>query len=333
MGKELYVTIKYNVLGSVDAKKLITGADEGDLRIIAALFMLSGADGGTAVSAKSLCELLGADMSDVKGSLKFWRGAGIVECGEKAERIEDHSAADAACKNTEKIKTAHKNGVIQQSSTLEQYSSAELADIMEKKVVSACLIEEAERIYGKIFRTYDTSILVGIVDRLGFDEEAVLTILHYTVNVKGKKTLRYAETLAMQLYDEGITETADVMARIEKMENSEAVISKIRAMYGMGDRALTTTEKKHFGKWTETFGYDMDVIRMAYDITVDNTQKPTPRYTNGILERWYADGVRTAEDAKRYLEKQSGGEAKLGKSFDADDFFEAALRRSYEDMN
>ena len=67
---------------------------------------------------------------------------------------------------------------------------------------------------------------------------------------------------------------------------------------------------------------------------MDNTQKPVPKYTNAILERWYSEGLRSAEEIKRYIERQS--EERSGgavvKSYDTDDFFEAALQRSYEEL-
>ena len=51
-------------------------------------------------------------------------------------------------------------------------------------------------------------------------------------------------------------------------------------------------------------------------------------YANKILERWFADGYKTVADVDAaladYKRKKSGGS-----SFDVDEFFEAALRRTY----
>ena len=75
---------------------------------------------------------------------------------------------------------------------------------------------------------------------------------------------------------------------------------------------------------------------MAYDITIDKIHEPAPKYVNGILESWYADGLYTAADIEQYISSQkSGANAKGGydKSYDTDDFFEASLRRSYEEFD
>ena len=54
-------------------------------------------------------------------------------------------------------------------------------------------------------------------------------------------------------------------------------------------------------------------------------------YANAILERWFSEGIKTLEDIEKAEEKrveENQSEPKDG-SFDTDDFFEAALKRSY----
>lgn len=328
MGKETKIRIKYGY-GSVpeDLCALLDKADEGDTRVLIALLMLADKETGE-VSPSAIGEALSMDIGDVRASLKLWKGAGMIEESTAQDRTETKA------KKTEKaIQGAHRGGAVEKSGATDDYSSRELADIMESRIVTPALVDEAQRILGKMLRTYDIGILVGIVERLGFEEEAVLLILNYMVG-KGKKTMRYAETFAMALYDEGITDTVSVSERINKMERSGEVIQKIKGFYGIGERALTASEKRFFTAWTEKYAYDADVIKIAYDITVDNTQKPVPKYTNAILEHWYTEGLRTADEVRRYLDRQSAErkDGGVAKSYDTDDFFEAALQRSYEEL-
>ena len=81
-------------------------------------------------------------------------------------------------------------------------------------------------------------------------------------------------------------------------------------------------------------GYGIDIIREAYELTVTATNEPSVAYANAILERWNAEGLKTLEEIREAQEKQKKGnakaeETKLGNSFDTDDFFEAALQRSF----
>ena len=84
-------------------------------------------------------------------------------------------------------------------------------------------------------------------------------------------------------------------------------------------------------KWCE-FGYGIDVVQRAYESTVGATNTPSPAYANAILERWNSEGLRTAAeiDAKLAEEAVAKGEGtSLGNSFDTEEFFEAALQRSF----
>lgn len=314
---------------------LLLEADEEDLRVLSAILLLADKQTGIA-SVTELSSALNLSQAEVDASIKFWRGAGVVSAvgAKQSGKTSEEKQSDAKpSEAVSKPQTAHRGGALERSGMLTGYTSAELAELMEKRRVSAGFIDEAQQIIGKIFRAYDTGILVGIVDQLGFEEEAVLAILAYSVR-RGKKTLRYTEQVAMAMYDEGFTDTRSVMDRISRIERSGETISKIRVLFGAADREMTATEKKLFTVWTEKYDYSLDVIRMAYDITVDTIQKPVPKYTNSILEKWHAEGLRTAEDVKAYIDRSRGekGDGVTGKSYDVEDFFEAALQRSYENL-
>lgn len=330
MSKSSKLTIQYrNGMLPANLSELLANADETDLRVLVAAQML--ADESGVVETGELASALALSEGEVSASVKFWRGAGVLAATSSKKKT-TATVEKTPEKTPEKVPTAHRAGALEQSGTLPSYTTGELADLIEQRRVSAEFIDEAQRVMGKVFRTYDTGVLVGIVDRLGFEEAAVLAMLAYVVQ-KGKKTLRYAEQMAISFYDEGITDTADVLARLGRMERSGEVIGKIRVLYGAAGRELTTSEKKLFTSWCEKLAYDIDVIRLAYDITVDSIQKPVPKYTNSILEAWHAQGLRTADEVRTYLDaekKKKDGASE--KSYDIDEFIEAALKRSYEEM-
>ena len=138
----------------------------------------------------------------------------------------------------------------------------------------------------------------------------------------------------MALYDDGITDTSAVMEHISRVERAWETVSKIKKLYGIGGRALTSKENKFFASWTEVLGYDIEVITLAYEITIDNKHEPIPRYTNAILEQWHAEGLKNAAEVRRYLDSKSAkravDRASLGDNFDVEEFFNAALARSFE---
>ena len=337
MGKPAKKIIKYrNASLPQNLDEVLANADENDLKILIAL-MMAADENGEVGEDFSVEDVLGLDRTSVDASVKFWRGAGII--GGARTRSSAAAKSEAAkpeqSNNTEaptKIQTAHRNGVLEQSGGIVNYGSAELANLFERRKVTTEFVDEAQRVWGKTFNAYDTGIVVGMVDQLGFDEEAVLAILAYVARMGGRKGLRFCEKIAISLYDDGYVHVQDVMARIEVIERSKDTVSKIRHLFGIGDRALSKTEKELFERWTQTYGYGIDVIRLAYDITIDRIQKPVPKYTNSILEGWYNAGLKTLEEIVEYERKSKDSASDGQKSYDLDGFFEAALKRSYDDL-
>lgn len=262
--------------------------------------------------AAALSKALGLSEKDAAAGLSFWRGAGVLRCDEETD-----GAAPP-------VKTAERP--IRTDKGLPDYTTDELSDYMEKNKRFSAFLDACQRTMGKVFNTAETKTVAGLLDYLGVDEEYVLLLLAHCVKME-KRSLRYVEKTALSLYDEGITDTAALEERLQRIEKMSESLGKIRAMFGMGTRALTTKEKAMFEKWVCVMRYDMAVIRRAYELTVDAGKGPSVTYANAILERWYAEGYRDLEAVEKSIAEHKG---KSGKSsFNADDFFEAALKRTY----
>ena len=273
----------------------IKGADENDLMILGGLFLLADSNGEVDVSRAE--SILPVERAELMASVKYWRGAGVIA----------NARAAKAPKKENEEKTAHKDGVITHSG-VEEYSNDELAAVIEARVGTA-FIDEAQKAMGKMFNKNEVGKLIGIVDQLGFEEEAVLAILSYCVRI-GKKSISYAEKIAVSFHDEDISSAAQVHAQIDFLERRNTSIEKIRGLYGFGGRALSPTEKKLFASWTEDYGFDFEVVERAYNITVDAIHDPAPKYTDKILKNWYEKGLRNAEEIDTYVaeDKQNAKE-------------------------
>ena len=297
----------------------IKNADEEDLRVLLTAILLEQKSESGDVLTKDICESLGISEEEFLASLKFWRGAGMLAVSKK-------KAAES--QESQKPESAHRNGKLD-TEKMPTYTTDEITALMKKRKITSDFIGDASRVYGKIFNQHEVEIIVRMIDYIGFDGECVLLLLSYYS--KQKKTLRYIEKAALAFYDEGISTAKELQMKLCAMERREEIEGKIRAMFGMNNRALTTKEKKYITAWVEKMNFSIDMIRLAYDKTVDITHEPSPAYANGILERWFADGIDTPEKVEAADEKRE--ESKRGqveRSFDSNDFFEAALRRSYE---
>lgn len=329
------------------------GADGDDLRVLL-LLSRAEADGVEFELAAAAAEL-GISEADVRSSLKFWRGAGVLgrasrkrgadSASGKAEANDRTNAktnanpgADAADPNTSdggrrtdenprRLPPA-RNGV--------RYTSDELCRIANADENFRVLLDMAQQTAGHIFNTPEIEIIAGLYSHLGLSAEYILTLLNYYVKRK-EKTLRYAEKAAYSLIDQGVDTPDALEEKLRRLEKASTKEGQVRAMFGLGARSLTAAEAACLENWFGVWNFDERMIALAYEKTVNNTGKASIRYANSILAAWHADGFATPEDvAAGKKPKKSGAYTKASghaapQSFDVDEFFEKALKRSYAD--
>ena len=324
MGRTTKVYINYGRDTSASLLA-VRGADEIDLRILSAIFLCADDDGCAHIS--SLEEALELDYADIAAAVKYWKGAGVLGTApakNEAMGAEPSKAPVRRC------------GV-------ESYTTDELVAVLEREDRSG-FIDAAQIALGRIFNKNEVAKLIGIADQLGLEEEAVLAILSYCSRI-GKGSLSYAEKVAITFCDDEIFTSDEVHARIDALERRNDAIEKIRSLYGFGGRALSATEKKIFTSWVEELAFDFEIIRRAYDITVDSTQSAAPKYTNAILKTWHEKGLRTLAEVEAYIEaekdkkqfattatrtqKKNAAGKLTEKQAEVEDWFEQRLKQSF----
>ncbi|MBQ8388520.1 MAG: DnaD domain protein [Clostridia bacterium] len=313
-GKEVAV-LPAAVISKIDR------ATKKDIKVLLALASLPGATANFDSVQSELARVCGCTETELAASVAFWRGAGMIETEDQVE-----TAAESAPTEPAKVaETAPKK--LERADALPNYTTEELANLLEQRREITQLIDECQNALGKIFNTHEINIVLGLNDYLELDGQYIVLLVEYCAKL-GKKSLRYVEKKAFGLVDEGVTTVDTLIAYIDRTERMASLEGQIRSLFGMKDRELSTKEKKFFEKWVGKFGYGIEVIKKAYEITVDAIHEPSPAYTNAVLERWKNDGLDTLEQIEAAESQKLPGEG----SFDTDDFFEAALRRSMENM-
>lgn len=227
-------------------------------------------------------------------------------------------------------------------------SGEEMAEVIESDESLKALIEECSALYGKVFTPTDISKIVSLKTSLGLDCETIL--LHFFYNFEklsavGKKlTVSYVEKCAYTLYNQGIKTSEALQRHIKECERRNSNKYKLSRLFGIGDRTFTKKEKAFFEKWLNEWEMSFELIEAAYEIAVDNTGKISYEYISKILSDWHDSGITTVEQAEKasedfknarkdrpaFTEKPSEGK---NESFNTEEFFEKALKRSYAIMS
>ena len=302
---------------------LIDKAKKFDIKVL--LLLASSEKYRDAKYVSKIASELGCEESDVETSVAFWNGAGllnVLNLGEVKPTVPKKEKT-----NEEPTVTVAKRAKVTE---LPQYTSAELNALLKKHKNIISLIDECQNILGKIFTASEIKVLMGLVDYLGLDNDYILVLMHHSAR-KDLKSMRYIEKMAVSCLDEGYTEASVLQEALYAKEEVMDLENQIRNVFGMGSRKFTSKEKKQVDTWISNYKFTLEIIEKAYEITIGATNKPSIHYANAILEKWYAEGVRTIEDVENLLAKRDEEKAVEGSSFNVDDFFDAALKRSYSD--
>ncbi|MBR2926393.1 MAG: DnaD domain protein [Clostridia bacterium] len=311
---------------------VLSYASEADASYVRVLLWLA-SDVSLADKHRQLAKLADCDVKTVKAALSFWQECGVLAQDGAYQKtcVPVMAQTEVSEKETSEAPVKEKN-ILRRADELPNYTSTELANLLEKKEELRVLIDEAQRVLGKIFTTSDVNILVGMLDYLGMSGECVLLLLAHCKRID-KTGMRAIEKYAITLADRGITEAQTMQEELRTLEEMHTFEGAVRRLFGMKSRSFTAKESKLLRAWS-SYGYGIDVVGRAYELTVNATNEASLPYANAILERWHTEGLTTLEQIDRQIEqeaaekKQDESTRRLGDSFGTDDFFEAALKRS-----
>lgn len=279
-------------------------ASKDDLSVIINLFAyseyLSSFDG----VLEAFSERIGVGIDSVLASLSFWSNKGVIS----VEGMMDYSPIAAS------------------ANRVPSYSGAEIKKFMKKNEQICSLFNACQEILGKSFTPTDYNNVIFLKDYYKFTDDYILLLIAHCVENE-KKSWAYIRKTASALYNEGIDTYGELEKHFEERKNQLSLEYKIRSIFGIGMRELSKKESEKIDMWLKA-DISEELIRKAYDITVDNTGKSAFNYASRIIENWISSGYKTAEDVEKYESSQKSKFA--GSTFDTDDFFNAALARSEE---
>lgn len=326
--------------------------EENAERVDLLVLMHLSADPSLADSPELLAKKVGCSRKNAESAIDFWLERGILA---KTDELQTEQPHTEKTEKTEHIFHAEKT--VSTELVRPQYSSEELAEMVGRSDgMIRSLIDECQRITGKVFSPTESWRVASLVEHLGLEVEHVLLLFTYCARHE-KKSVAYIENLAYQLYNDGI-DTADKFdeyaKRRDEYRQDEELIKHTLDIKG---RSPLKREVEAFEKWTREWKLEVGLIRRAYEDTVLKAGKYSLAYMSKILETLHENGIDTVEKAQlqeqhfredkenkikaaeaalkekktdaRTVVKTKAKAEKDGGSFDTDEFVELALRRSY----
>lgn len=281
----------------------------------------------TDFKSESAATALGFSRVEVENALAFLRGAGFVKISGKGAPSKEDEAQQKAPATKEEPQKQHKVTVV--SNAPPQYSGPELDRIVtENKALDRLRNEcESSSFFARPLRPAELNMLVTMYDYFRFDEAYILQLL--AMSKDKSQPMKFAYSVAVANFEKNIVTYEGLLEELARIEEKNSFEAKMKKLFGIEKRTLTTREKRFFEEWQ---GYDYELIHYAYELTVDSTGNASMPYMNKIITSFAEQGIRSVEEAKASNEKHRAEkkDQKPQSSFDETEFFQIALESTYK---
>lgn len=184
---------------------------------------------------------------------------------------------------------------------------SEIADMLKNSNEIAELFKVAESALGSLNHMQQNS-LIYIYDYLGLKTEIIITLLFYCRNIE-KTNPAYIEQIARSWSENDINTLSAAEEEIQRMTLSHELTGKIMKMFEM-NRRPTSKQSEFIESWRRE-GFPPELIKLAYEKTIESINKLSFAYINSILMSWKESGYKSAEDVrnaeKEYRKNSKGG--------------------------
>lgn len=159
-----------------------------------------------------------------------------------------------------------------------------------------------------------------------FTLEAILTACSHTTAAR-EPSFKYLDRILERLHAQGSTTSRKISESKAHAERSLKNIQELMRILGELSLKPPLEYESLYYKWTNVYGYNMDMLTKAAKFLSTRGRKPLP-YVDAILTDWYNNRITTPEDADSYIAEQRA----LDKRIEAV-FKEAGITRGITDAH
>jgi DnaD/phage-associated family protein len=174
-----------------------------------------------------------------------------------------------------------------------QFTTSELSTLTSDEDIKE-LLYISQTYLGKTLSSTETNTILYFYDGLKFPIDLIEYLIEYCVS-NGHTAMKYIETVALSWAKENITSVDMAKARMASVKGNSYPIMKA---FGLSGRNLATSEQEFVIKWTDEYGFPLDMILDACNRTINTIHQPSFQYADSILQRWLKNGIKTLADVK-----------------------------------
>lgn len=252
------------------------------------------------LSVSELADLLECTEKDILRALRYWKSEGLLDylddtpddpspkstAPSPAASSELHDVQSGYMTSSIPADSVSDSAALASTTNIQQYRSRkERAEFKE-------LLFVAEQYLGKTLSATDIDQITYFYDTLNMSAELIEYLIEYCVE-NGHKSMHYINKVALSWHEENIT-TVNLAKTSSFLYNKNCYC--VLNAYGIKGRGPAASEIAYIRKWSEEYGFALEVILEACDRTMNSIHQPSFDYTDSILKRWKDKNVRQLKD-------------------------------------
>lgn len=252
------------------------------------------------LSVSELADLLECTEKDILRALRYWKSEGLLDylddtpddpspkstAPSPAASFGLHDVQPGYMTSSIPADSVSDSAALASTTNIQQYRSRkERAEFKE-------LLFVAEQYLGKTLSATDIDQITYFYDTLNMSAELIEYLIEYCVE-NGHKSMHYINKVALSWHEENIT-TVNLAKTSSFLYNKNCYC--VLNAYGIKGRGPAASEIAYIRKWSEEYGFALEVILEACDRTMNSIHQPSFDYTDSILKRWKDKNVRQLKD-------------------------------------
>ncbi|MCQ2439232.1 MAG: DnaD domain protein [Oscillospiraceae bacterium] len=237
--------------------------------------------------------------------------------------LEEKTASDSLHMSIERLRLCadrlRREGLLSEGATvlpapadeLPEYSAEELSRRSAEDKNWAALVQETQRVMGKVLNRPDLNTLFGIYDRLGMDAETIMLLINRVAEDLRRRygegrlpTMHAIEREAFAWARREILTPESALEYLSAQDRSREKQQRILSLIQLRDRMPSPSERAYLESWA-AMDFGDDVYALAYDRMVSQIGKFNWKYMNSILLSWQEKGLKTVAEIEKGDGRQS----------------------------
>lgn len=252
------------------------------------------------LSVSELADLLECTEKDILRALRYWKSEGLLDyLDDTPDDPSPKSTAPspAASSGLHDVQSGYMTSSIPADSVYDSAALASTTNIQQyrsrkERAEFKELLFVAEQYLGKTLSATDIDQITYFYDTLNMSAELIEYLIEYCVE-NGHKSMHYINKVALSWHEENIT-TVNLAKTSSFLYNKNCYC--VLNAYGIKGRGPAASEIAYIRKWSEEYGFALEVILEACDRTMNSIHQPSFDYTDSILKRWKDKNVRQLKD-------------------------------------